>query len=167
MPKHLDDSEELDELFRQVGFIVVQWGQAEQSLDLAIATIYQCYATQKRPKRMPKMLDTKLKYLESCVRDIRELSPYRAAADGLVADFRRLSGLRHDLIHGAITDTEAENGMFTFAKLDVKKDFHFLRQVRLDGAEMPGIRRELIDLGAKAVTLARRIWQDFQNDALA
>ena len=32
---------DLDSLFNVVGFVVIQWGQAEQSLDLIISTIYQ------------------------------------------------------------------------------------------------------------------------------
>jgi hypothetical protein len=35
------DDDELDALFQAVGFVVVQWGQAEQSLDLATAVLYQ------------------------------------------------------------------------------------------------------------------------------
>jgi hypothetical protein len=35
------DDDELDSLFRAVGFVVVQWGQAEQSLDIITAILYQ------------------------------------------------------------------------------------------------------------------------------
>lgn len=32
---------DMDALFRAIGFVVVQWGQAEQSLDLLVAALFQ------------------------------------------------------------------------------------------------------------------------------
>jgi len=35
------DDGELDALYKAVGFVVVQWGQAEQSLDMIVAMLFQ------------------------------------------------------------------------------------------------------------------------------
>ncbi|QPD02849.1 MAG: hypothetical protein Nkreftii_000623 [Candidatus Nitrospira kreftii] len=96
------DDNELDALFKAVGFVVVQWGQAEQSLDLTTAILYQDLEGRPLVKRLPKMLETKLEFVEKCLAKMPSLASVRADGEVLVADFRTLSAKRHDLIHGAI-----------------------------------------------------------------
>lgn len=55
---------DLVNLYTAVGFVVVQWGQAEQSLDLAVSTLYQYYKGASYAKRMPRMLAHKLKFIK-------------------------------------------------------------------------------------------------------
>jgi hypothetical protein len=50
---HYDD-DELDSLFKAVGFVVVQWGQAEQSLELATGILYGELNGKPLAKRLPK-----------------------------------------------------------------------------------------------------------------
>ena len=46
---------DLESLFIAVGFIVIQWGQAEQALDLIVSSLSHAYPG-KKAKRLPVML---------------------------------------------------------------------------------------------------------------
>lgn len=153
------DNHEFDALFKAVGFVVVQWGQAEQSLDLATALLYQTLGGKPLARRLPKMLDTKLDFVSKCVAKIPALAGVRPEGDALVAEFRRLSAKRHDLIHGAIASVAPTGGGFGFAKLDIQDDMHVLREFRFEAADFPTLTKDLIDLGSRATVFARRLWE--------
>jgi hypothetical protein len=157
------DDDELDALFQAVGFVVVQWGQAEQSLDLATAGLYQRLGGKALAKRLPKMLETKLEFIEKCLTKLPILVHLRADGVGLVADFRRLSATRHDLIHGAIASVAVKDGGFDFMKLDFKDNNHVVREFRFEGEDFPKLTKDLIDLGARATTFARQLWDLVQK----
>jgi hypothetical protein len=112
------DDDELDALFKAVGFVVVQWGQSEQSLDMLVAMIYQQLGGKRFAKRLPKMLATKLDFLHKCFSNIVALAPFKAEAGKLIADFGRLSDRRHDLIHGAVASLSSQNGAFLPTRTD-------------------------------------------------
>ena len=151
------DNDELDSLFKAVGFVVVQWGQAEQALDLATAILYQNLGGKACSKRLPKMLQPKLEFLSKCLSKIPVLDSLRGEGEALIANFHKLSDKRHDLIHGAIASVSATDGAFMFAKLDIKDDIHVVREVRFDSADFPALTKELINLGAQATAFARRL----------
>lgn len=153
------DDDELDALFKAVGFVVVQWGQAEQSLELITAILYQNLGGKPLAKRLPKMLETKLEFVEKCLTKMPSLAHMRGEGLALVADFRALSAKRHDLIHGAIADVAATDGGFAFMKLDIEGDKHVVREFRFEGTEFPKLTKELIDLGARAATFGRKLWE--------
>lgn len=157
------DDDEVDALFKAVGFVVVQWGQAEQSLELATAILYQNLGGKLLARRLPKMLETKLEFIEKCMTKIPSLGHVRAEGLALVADFRALSARRHDLIHGAIADVSATEGGFPFMKLDIQGDKQVVREFRFEGAEFPKLTKDLIDLGGRATTFARKLWELVQK----
>lgn len=158
------DDDELDSLYKALGFIVVQWGQSEQSLDMLVAMIYQQLGGKQFAKRLPRMLAHKLGFLTKCFDQILVLTPFKAEGEKLVREFQRLSDKRHDLIHGAIVNLSPQNGAFVFAKFDIEGDFHHVREVRLESAEFPVLTKELIDLGADAVSLAARVWDSVPKE---
>lgn len=154
------DDDDIDTLFKTVGFVVVQWAQAEQSLDLIVAGLFQNYGGKRlaRKNRLPVMLATKLEFLRKCLSQIPRLTSFKDEGAALVSNFNRLSQRRHDLVHGAVASLSPVDGAFVFAKLDVKTDFHFAREVRLEASEFPSLTKDLIDLGASATNLASKIW---------
>ncbi len=79
--KLLDSDEDLQALFKAVGFVVIQFGQAEQSLDLMVASIYQDSDIHDRPKRIPKILEPKLEYLKDSVEKSAALINVRTGGD--------------------------------------------------------------------------------------
>ena len=157
------DDDELNALFQAVGFVVVQWGQAEQSLDLATGILYQNLGGKPLAKKLPKMLETKLEFIERCLAKLPTLTQLRADGAALVADFRSLSDTRHDLIHGAIASVSPKDGGFDFMKLDLKDNNHVVREFRFEGEDFPKLTKDLIDLGSRSTAFARRLWELVQK----
>lgn len=153
------DDRELDALFKAVGFVVVQWGQAEQSLDMIVAMLYQNLGGKPLVRRIPVMLKPKLEYAGKCLSQIPTLQNFRHEGEALISKFDELSEKRHDLVHGAIASLSMKESAFRFAKLDVKDGFHVVREFRFDSAEFPRFTKDLIDLGAAATALGRRLWE--------
>jgi len=157
------DDAELNALFQAVGFVVIQWGQAEQSLDLATGILYQNLGGKLLAKKLPKMLETKLEFIEKCLAKLPTLTQFRADGTALIADFRSLSDTRHDLIHGAIASVSPKDGGFEFLKLDFKDNNHVVRKCHLKGEDFPKLTKDLLDLGSRATTFARRLWELVQK----
>ena len=157
------EHEDMDALFRAIGFIVVQWGQAEQSLDLLVAALFQECGGKRLAKknRMPFMLTPKLEFVRKCVTQLPKLAPFREDRLALVSAFESLSEKRHDLIHGAVSSLSPVDDAFPFLKLDVKDNEHHVREIRLEASEFPALANDLVRLGADAGALARRVWDQF------
>lgn len=153
------DNDELDTLFKAVGFVVIQWGQAEQSLDLATGILYRQIGGKALAKRLPKMLEAKLEFIEKCLAKLPTLARFRSDGEVLVAEFRSLSATRHDLIHGAIGSVSATNGGFDFMKLDFLGNDHVVREFRFEAEDFPKLTKDLINLGARATTFAEKLWR--------
>jgi hypothetical protein len=78
----------------------------------------------------------------------------------LIAEFNRLSKMRHDFVHGAVADFSANGGGFSFLKLDVKNgDSLEVREVRLEAQDFPTLATDLVTLGASAINLAQQVWR--------
>jgi hypothetical protein len=150
--------DDLVSLFKIIGFVVIQWGQAEQSLDLIVATFFRSYGGKNLVRRLPKMLEPKLNFICKCVEEISELSEFEKPIFSLVSEFKRLSKIRNDLIHGAIADVYCEDGVFNFLKLDFEKEIHVAREFVFDGKEFPRLQDDLLKLGSEAIKLAKSTW---------
>lgn len=154
------DDEEIDALFRAVGSVVVLWGQAEHSLDMIVAILHQGFGGKQIEKRIPQLLSPKLEYLSKCLSKIPSLAKFQSEGESLISNFRKLSEKRHDLVHGAIASLSLQDGAFIFTKLDIKNDFHVMREFRLDSSDYPAFTQELIELGAQSTAFAQRL-KDF------
>lgn len=147
----------IEALFIASGFIVVQWGHAEQCLELIVSTLYDHYPGEK-PKRLPFVLEKKLAFIRQCAESAEY--PLRCAADltKLATDFEALANVRHGLIHGAITSLEPESDTFKFIKLRSNKSSGKPKMVRLSSSEFPFLTMSLLRLGEDTNRLARTLW---------
>jgi len=153
------DDNELDALFKAVGFVVIQWGQAEQSLEMIVAMLYQSLGGKPLINRIPVLLTPKLEFVGKCLVTLPPLQQFKSEGELLIRRFEELSQKRHDLIHGAVASLSMENGGFSFVKLDVKDGFHVARPFRFESSEFPQLTKDLIDLGNAATALAKKLWE--------
>ena len=148
-----------DQLFKAVGFVVIQWGHAEQTLDLLVTAVFSCYQGHKLLNHRPTQLKDKINLLRKCFVALPELAPFNNECEDLLSRFKEFSKRRNDIVHGAIDSLSAENGVFTFTKIDVPpKQHHKARKVILDESEFAEYRRALMKLGADGSSLSRRVW---------
>lgn len=153
----------IDTLFRTIGFVVVQWGVAEQSLDLMVANIFHSFDGHSLLKRRPQHLEPKLKFLKECFSEIPELAQFRAESEALLPRFAVAGKKRNELVHGAISDISIEDGAFMFLKVDVKpNENHSIRPVLLAESDWVAFRKELLCLGRDGQTLAQRVWDNLK-----
>ncbi len=156
------DTQTLDELYKAIGFTVIQWGQAEQSLDFLVLTLFHdCSAAKKlsKNKKIPVMLKPKLEYLENCLSQLSELASLKEEGLALVASFTRLSRKRHDLIHSTVTTLTPVDDTFTFRKLDSMSDgVPSAREFKFKLTEFPTLKKELIPLGANSADYAHKVF---------
>lgn len=150
---------DIEQLYKAVGFVVVQWGNAEQALDLLVVAVFSRYDGHELLKNRPKHLGPKIEFLRKCFATFPELAQFKKDCDDVLNRFDALSQSRHDIMHGAIDSIFAENGVFSFTKIDVKpKQHHEVRTVVLDDFDWIEYRRALMKLGADGISLSRRVW---------
>ncbi len=155
---------DIETLFKAVGFVVVQWGFAEQSLDLMVASVFHAFdGNPSLPKRRPQFLEPKVELLEKCFSEIAELAPFRAEGEALLPRFTAAGKKRNELVHGAISDISIEDDSFMFLKVDVKPKEHRIRPVFLEQSEWPELRKELLRLGRDGQSLAQRVWDSLKE----
>lgn len=152
---------DIEVLFKAIGFVVVQWGHAEQNLDLLVATIFSRFEDHKliKNKNRPQNLSPKIEFLNNCFHHITELSEFKKDSDDLLNRFSVIGKKRNDIVHGAITSTFAESSSFVLLKIDVKaKESHCVRPIFLNDYEWYEFRKDLMLLGKDSVSLAQRVW---------
>lgn len=147
---------EWDDFLRSIGSITISWGLAEFSLDAIIAVFFKKFGTRLNEKRLPKMLNDKIKFANKCLSHISSLHEFKTDGEVLLSNFSRLGNKRHEIIHGALTQLP-QNGMALFAKLDIKDNLHHRRSVPFDGEQSQILMQELQRLGNDAANFANMI----------
>lgn len=159
-PGHADqDKTDLDSIARAFGLVVINWGNAEQSLDMLIALLWQSFPTRAYSRKIPMMLAPKLTFARKSFAEVEALKPFQQQAGSLFAEFDRLSNLRHDLIHGAVASLAPIDGHFVLMKFEIHDGFHHVREVRIPIAAYPQLTRDLVNLGRNAHHMADTIFE--------
>ena len=152
---------ELRELYSQFGFIVVQWGHCEQMLEILTNILYNIYDCKKLTgaKRIPRPLAEKLTFVKKCILKSPSLAPFQSDLEAVIAGFEELTQARHDIIHGALVDMYATNGIFTFMRLETHPDIHEVKEFPYDLTAFPALKVKLGHLGGAATKIAERLSQ--------
>ncbi len=153
------DSTDLDSIAKAFGLVVINWSNAEQSLDMLIALLWQSFPTRTYSRKIPMMLAPKLAFARRSFAEVEALEPFQQQAQSLFAEFDRLSNLRHDLIHGAVTSLAPIDGHFVLNKFDIHDGFHHVREVRIPVAAYPQLIRDLVNLGRNAHHMADTVFE--------
>ena len=82
---------DIETLFKAVGFVVVQWGFAEQSLDLLVANIFNFFSEHPSLKRRPTNLEPKIEFLRGCFATIPALEQFRTESEMLYWEKKKRS----------------------------------------------------------------------------
>ena len=105
------------------------------------------------------MLAPKLEFARKSFKGVATLEHLQPQAESVFAEFDRLSKVRHDLVHGAVTSLAPIDGHFVLMKFDVHDDFHHVREVRFPVAEYPKLARDLVNLGKNAHQLSSAVFE--------
>jgi hypothetical protein len=154
-----NDEGDLDTIAKAFGLVVIQWGSAEQSLDMLVALLWQCFPTRTFSKKIPKMLSPKLKFVRTSFNCIDSLAELRNNAERVLNEFDRLSSLRHNFIHGAVASLSPINGNFVLSKFDISDDFHHVREIYIPVAAYPRLTKDLAKLGGRVTKLVKDVFR--------
>lgn len=154
------DKIDLENLSKMVGMLVIQWGSAEQTLELTLGVLFDAPG-RPAAKKIPQNLVSKLEYLTQCAAFMPSLAPLRTQIKKLVSDFERLSELRHNLIHGAASSINHIDGVYEFVKIDQVKGAQQHRCILLDARDFPMHMNSFIQLGQDAYALAAPVFEKF------
>ena len=152
------DSQDLDTIAKAVGLVVLQWGQAEQSLELMVALLWQELGGKAHAKRIPKMLETKLAFVRKCAAHLPKLASHRQRIEELASTFESLSAMRHNLIHGAPASIASVEGALVFSRLEIRDGYPCHCEVRIDKEQYSELVRRLVNLGKEAHGLASSVF---------
>jgi hypothetical protein len=123
MTEQFDD---FQSLCAAIGFIVLNWALAEQSLDLTVETIYTKYAGNTLAKTLPRPFQQKVEFLRKAFETRLALHSYAAEGNKLLDRMEALATQRNDLVHGVVTSVETVDGKFLFGKLDYQAQEHII-----------------------------------------
>ena len=156
----VEHGSDMENLFKSAGFVVVNWGHCEQSLEMLVGILFSQYGGNKLPKRkrIPKQLSDKIEFVNECIAQIPLIAAFSGELEKIMADFTAIKQTRHDLIHGALTDYHATNGVFSFIRLETHPDIHEVKPFEFDLKEFPSLASTLLRLGENTARIVKRIF---------
>lgn len=156
------DNENLDNIAKMFGLVMINWGGAEQSFDMLIAILWQLFPethSYSKKKKIPVMLTAKINFARGAFANIQELKSFEIRAEVVIAEFDRLSTTRNDLTHGAIASFEPINDHIVLIKFDVSENFHHTREVPFPITAYPKLIKDLVNLGKNAHELTNDVFK--------
>ena len=159
-------AEEVDNfqsLCAAIGFVVVNWALAEQSLDYTVETIYKECGGNTLEKQLPQSFQRKVKFLRKMFRTSVALQRYADDGNKLLDRMVPLSKTRNDLIHGVVVSIEKVNGRFPIDKLDTQAQEHIVRRIEFDPSTFDTLTNELISLGKDLIVFGTSLAQRFRS----
>ena len=157
-----------DEAFyAAVGRFSMSWSILESGLDHSVLIIHEflktCRAFEPDP---PRSLERKIDFLRKCVRRLPELAPFQSAVLELTEKITKASVLRHDIIHGFLTEdprtASIEVKMSRIMPGSIKADTPRLeKQFSLNPTKITDRAQELNQLGAHALEFAQVLFDKF------
>jgi hypothetical protein len=159
MDEQFDD---FNSLCTVIGFVVVNWALAEQSLDFTVETIYSKCAGNTLEKQLPRSFQRKVKFLRKAFRTSAALQVYAKDGNKLLDRMEPIAQQRHDLVHGVVVSIESVNGRFPIDKLDYKAQEHAMRHIEFDPENVDALFQALVDLGRHLTLFGNSIANRFQ-----
>jgi hypothetical protein len=132
-----------------IGFVMVNWALAEQSLDMIVSVIYDQCGGSTITKDKPWALKAKIDFLRKAFKQFVALQPYAEQGNKILNSLIALSEKRHNLVHGVVTGINLEDGVFPIEKFDYRNNT--LKKIQFDPKAFPNLAQDLVDLG-KTIT---------------
>lgn len=142
-----------------VGFIVLNWGMAEQKIDTWVNIAFRhCGGEALRPRKdIPRSFNQKAEFLKACFKKLPALAPVASEGWSLVDRVSTRASQRNDLVHGSLASFTRENGAFRFSKVSYAKDGHAVSTFMFSPADFATLETDLGNLLAEQTALGRKL----------
>jgi len=157
-----EENDDFRSLCAAIGFVVVNWALAEQSLDFTVETIYSKCAGNTIEKQLPRSFKRKVKFLRKAFLTSVALQVYAEEGTKLLDRMVPLAQQRHDLVHGVIVSIESVNGRFPIDKLDYQAQEHIMRRIEFDPNNFDVLIEKLLHLGRDLTSFGISLTKRFQ-----
>ena len=148
-----------------VGQLILSWSFVEVSLDQWVAVVYQGVGGKQIEREIPRGLDRKIKFLRRCFKRIPALEPFAEEATDILSRAKKLSSIRHTIVHGFVSKYDPHTQTMTFVKLDARKDrdIHRVNETPLTFAQLLDAGGECLNLSTDSARLAKRLAERFSR----
>lgn len=157
------ENEDFNSLCTAIGFIVINWALAEQSLDLLVETIHRECAGKDIERNLPRAFSHKVRFLRKMFDKSVALQTFAEEGMKLLDRMESLAETRHDLVHGVVVSIETVNGKFPIDKLDYGTQEHAIRRIEFDPATYDDLTNKLVVLGKDLTMLGTSLGKRFQS----
>ena len=157
-----EENDDFRSLCASIGFVVVNWTLAEQSLDFMVERIYTKCAGNTIEKQLPRTFQSKVKFLRKAFGTRVALQVYAEAGNTLLDRMGPLAKHRHELVHGVVVSIETVNGRFPIDKLEYQAQEHIIRRIEFDPNTLDGLFDDLLKLGNDLTRFGTELAQRFQ-----
>lgn len=130
---------DLENLFLAVGCIVVQWASIDGAMSIATNAIYLNAEIPNKPKQIPKFAKDMTRFMRRCAQDCKELRSVKADALTLLDETENQRELREYFVHSVLTNPVANNGVYTFTRVDAKDSNHQATDWLFDSSTFPDV----------------------------
>ncbi|HEY8595999.1 MAG TPA: hypothetical protein VIL84_12220 [Devosiaceae bacterium] len=152
-------------IITSVGMLVLNWSFVENTLDMWTAIAYRDVGGDEIEKEIPKMFSRKVKYLRKCFRRLAPLAPHRKACLHFVERAKAISDIRHNIVHGTLSDYDPETEMITFSILELNPDKtqHIAGKAKIVGRDLIGFANELLAMASTGPVLTQSILDSLES----
>lgn len=109
-------------LFSAVGRLTISWAHLEFGLDISILILHGMLSEKYREKEIPRALKKKIKYLRKAIRLLPMDDDVLQTFMNFLDKIQDESEVRHDVIHGVVTEHIEGSGEATFTRIFHRKD---------------------------------------------
>lgn len=109
-------------IWSAVGAIVVSWALVEQNLDILATVAFTSCGGDKIQPELPLALKNKISYLRACFRKLPALAPFTDDALTILKGAKKISTLRHFVVHGVVSHFNRSDRSLVFIRLDTVND---------------------------------------------
>jgi hypothetical protein len=144
-----------------VGYLILAWGSAENTLGMMITVIYHDLGGKHVEREIPQNFSRKTKFLRRCFNNVAPLKPYAGEALLLLGEATRIEKIRTDIVHGYCADFVPATGKIAFMRLDSEKTIQCAKFGYHTVAELEQAAMECLDLGSKLSAVTQRLAEAF------
>ena len=148
-----------------VGFIVLNWGMAEQQLDMLVNIAFRhCGGEALRPhKGIPRHYSDKVDFLKACFKKLPALEPFASEGRSLVERVSARASKRNDLVRGSLASfaPEKNGGAFRFNKVGYEIDGHTVSTFMFSPRGFSRLETVLGDLLTEQIAFGQKLADRF------
>ncbi|MGH7785015.1 MAG: hypothetical protein ACREO5_14385 [Candidatus Binatia bacterium] len=153
-----------ESLFGAIGRHTISWAFVESAIEYMVVASHSWAGGDEIEPEMPWSLDRKLRFLRKSFDRLPKFKPYATDGLPLLDDIKIASDIRHDIIHGVVTNNPDLALEVKMVRILRSKTERTIKEYRFSTIEILEAAVAANELGRRALPLAMRIVGDLSPD---